>query len=61
MRFILAVLFLVAVWCFYYRSTKEGLCGDYSFTYGAIKKLWDDEKIVGTFNEYYSRDLLNFC
>tara|TARA_Y100000992_G_C21252451_1_gene486606 strand:- start:1349 stop:1534 length:186 start_codon:yes stop_codon:yes gene_type:complete len=61
MRFILTVLFLLALCGFYYKSTKEGLCGDYSFTYGSIKKLWDNEKIVGTFNEYFKRDLSDFC
>jgi|TARA_B110000285_G_C14549658_1_gene348630 hypothetical protein len=45
-------------------SNKENMCGDYTFTYGKVKRLWNEgdlNKLTSTFNEHYSQDLLDKC
>lgn len=70
MRFLFCLFVGVTLW-FLYKNViiylykkRENMCGDYTFTYGKVKQIWDDEdidKLMSTFNESHRNDLFEYC
>ena len=70
MQFLFCLFVGVAIWFLYNNvilylyPKRESMCGDYTFTYGKVKEMWNDEdidKLRSTFNESHRKDLFEYC
>ncbi len=70
MRLLFLLLSGLILWVIYkiviivYYKHRENMCGDYTFTYGKIKRLWNErdvDKLTSSFNQHFNQDLLEKC